>query len=108
MSVPSIILEQLGGQKFIAMTGCKNFVGDKNMLRMTIPKNMSKANRLEITLVDDLYNMRFYKYSAPRLNKKTFQYVDEKVVEVAFFEGIFFDSLCDIFTQVTGMYTRLF
>ena len=44
MSVPKIILEQLGGQKFIAMTGCRNFVGDKNMLRMTIPKNMSKAN----------------------------------------------------------------
>ena len=58
MSVPSIILEQLGGQQFIAMTGCKNFVGDKNKLRMTIPKNMSKANRLEITLINDLYNMR--------------------------------------------------
>lgn len=108
MSVPSIILEQLGGQKFIAMTGCRDFVGDKNKLRMTIPKNMSKANRLEITLRDDLYDMRFYKYSAPRLNKKTFQYTDEKVVEVAHFEGIFFDMLCDIFTQVTGMYTRLF
>ena len=108
MSVPSIILEQLGGQKFIAMTGCKNFVGDRNKLRMTIPKNMSKANRLDITLVNDLYNMRFYKYTAPRLNKKTFEYVDEKIVEVELFEGVYADMLQELFTQVTGMYTRLF
>lgn len=108
MSVPQIILEQLGGQKFIAMTGCKNFVGDKNMLRMTIPKNMSKANRLEITLVNDLYNMRFYKYTAPRLNKKTYEFIDEKIVEIELFEGVYADMLQELFTQVTGMYTRLF
>jgi hypothetical protein len=108
MSVPSIILEQLGGQQFIAMTGCKNFVGDKNKLRMTIPKNMSKANRLEITLINDLYNMRFYKYTAPRLNKTTFQYTDEKIVEVKDYEGVYADMLQVLFTEVTGMYTRLF
>ena len=108
MSVPQIILQQLGGQKFIVMTGCKNFVGDKNKLRMTIPKNMSKANRLDITLRNDLYDMRFYKYSAPRMDKKTFQYIDEKVVEVASFEGVYADMLCNLFTEVTGMYTRLF
>ena len=50
MKAANIILEQLGGNKFIAMTGAKNFVSDGNTLRMTLPKNRSKANRLYVTL----------------------------------------------------------
>ena len=50
MKVAEKILEQLGGQKFIAMTGANHFVADGNTLRMALPKNASKANRLYITL----------------------------------------------------------
>ena len=109
MSVADTILEQLGGHKFVVMTGSSHFVSDKNTLRMKLAKNKSKANKLDITLNwDDTYTMRFYKYTAPRLNKKTFEYVDEKVVEVELFEGVYADMLQELFTQVTGMYTRLF
>lgn len=72
MSVAETILQQLGGQRFTAMTGSKNYLADGNSLRMTLAKNHSKANRLTITLDEatDTYRMRFYKYTAGRLNKK--------------------------------------
>ena len=108
MSVANTILQQLGGNKFIVMTGSKNFLSDGNTLRMSLTKNESKANRLEITLdADDTYTMRFYKYTAGRLNKKTFSWTEDKVVEVNTVNGVYYDMLQPIFTQVTGLYTHL-
>lgn len=108
MSVANTILQQMGGNKFIVMTGSKNFLSDGNTLRMSLAKNISKANRLEVTLdADDLYTMRFYKYTAGRLNKKTWSWTKDKVEEVYTVSGIWFDMLQSVFTQVTGMYTRL-
>lgn len=109
MSVAETILQQLGGQRFTAMTGSKNYLADGNSLRMTLAKNHSKANRLTITLDEatDTYRMRFYRYTPGRLNKKTFEWVPDKVAEVAEFTNVYCDTLQDLFTQVTGMYTRL-
>ena len=62
MNVPATILEQLGGRRFAVMTGSKDFVGDGDTLRMSLARNSSGANRLEITLNGlDLYDMRFYR-----------------------------------------------
>lgn len=108
MTVANTILEQLGGNKFIAMTGAKNLLADGNTLIMTLPKNMSKANRLYITLeADDTYTMHFFKFTPGRLNKKTFEFTEDKVVEVRTIEGVYFDKLQELFTEVTGMYTHL-
>ena len=69
MRIADIILQQLGGNKFLVMTGAKNLVADGNTLRMTLPKNCSRANRLYITLdADDTYTMRFFKYTASRIS----------------------------------------
>ena len=109
VEIANIILEQLGGNKFVVMTGAKHFKAIKNGLRMKIPKNKSKANSLDITLnYDDTYTMRFYRYVAPRLNSKTLMMSEEKLEEVKKFEGVYFDQLQELFTEVTGMYTRLF
>ena len=43
MSVAATILQQLGGHKFVVMTGSSHFVSDKNTLRMKLAKNKSKA-----------------------------------------------------------------
>lgn len=108
MSIANTILNQLGGNKFIAMTGTKNFVSDGNTLRMTLPKNMSKANRLYITLdADDTYTVYFFKFTAGRLNKKTWVFTDDKVTDIYKESCIYCDQLRDIFTHVTGMYTSL-
>jgi hypothetical protein len=109
MRVADIILEQLGGNKFLVMTGAKNLLADGNTLRMSLPKNMSGANKLEITLdATDTYTMRFYKYTAGRLNKKTWSWTEDKVKEIKLLSGVYCDMLQSIFTEVTGMYTRLF
>lgn len=108
MRVADIILEQLVGHKFVVMTGSKNFLADGNTLRMNLAKNGSKANRLWITLdADDTYTMRFFKYTAPRFNSKTLTFTEEKITEVREHKGVYCDMLQDIFTEVTGLYTRL-
>lgn len=112
MGVAEIILSQLGGNKFIAMTGSKNFVAAGNTLRMTLAKNASKANRLYITLgSDDLYTMHFFKYTAGgwRVNHKagTVTEKKEKIEEVKTFYGVYCDQLQELFTEVTKLYTSL-
>lgn len=108
MEIAKNILQQLGGNKFLAMTGSKNLMSDGNKLHMTLPKNMSKANRLTITLdPNDTYTMRFFKFTPGKLNTKTFEYVDHKEKDMKVYDGIYADQLQYIFTSITGMYTRL-
>ena len=108
MSIANTILEQLGGNKFIVMTGAKNFLSDGNTLRMTLPKNRSKANRLYVTLdATDTYTMRFFRYTAGRLNKKTFAWFPDKQEDIKVVSGVYADMLQDIFTATTGMATHL-
>lgn len=107
MKVAEIILEQLGGNKFLAMTGAHHLVSDKNTLQMQLPKNASKANRLHITLdAMDTCTMHFFYYYPGKFNK-FYEWVGEKIQDVEIFEGVYCDMLQDIFTSVTGMYTHL-
>ena len=58
MAIAKTILEQLGGGRFIAFTGAKDFLTIDNGLRFRIGRNASKANRVEIRLNgSDLYDM---------------------------------------------------
>lgn len=108
MRVADIILDQLGGNKFLAMTGAHHLLADGNTLRMQLTRNISPANRLWITLdPDDTYTMRFFKYTAPRFSSKTGTFSAEKVKEVKTVHGVYCDMLQDIFTATTGMYTHL-
>lgn len=108
MSIATTILDQLGGNRFLAMTGANHLVDDGNTLRMTLPKNASKANRLYITLdADDTYTMHFFRFTPGRLNRKTYEWTGDKTQEVKTVSGVYFDMLQDIFTDTTGMYTHL-
>ena len=108
MEIARTIIEQLGGNRFIAMTGSKDFVSDGNTLHMTLSRNKSGANRLDITLTaDDLYDMRFFKYSPGNYNAVTFVWKNEKTVEVKEYKGVFDTMLRELFTEVTGMITSL-
>ena len=109
MSVGAEIWRQLGGKRFEVMTGANHFVSDKNSLRMILPRNGSKANRLEVTLNGlDLYDMRFYRQTGGTWDSKKFEFRPIKVVEDKTYTDIYCDQLEEIFTQHTGMYTRLF
>lgn len=69
---------------------------------MELAKNKSEANMLEIIYNsgNDLYIMRFYKCTFSKFNKKTF-------TQIELFEDIYSDMLQKIFTDVTGLHTKL-
>lgn len=95
------ILEQLGGRKFLAMTGSKNLAYDNGgrTLQMHLTRNNAKAKYLRITLeANDTYTMVF--------SKPTGMYGMD-LQEVAKYEGVYNDMLQTLFTKVTGLQTTL-
>lgn len=108
MSIPETIYQQLGGGRFAMFTGCKDFVGDKNSLRMSIPRNHSKANRLTVTYDygTDTYSMRFWRFTPFRFDHKTGVIHPEKFTDLKVVDGIYCDQLQEIFTDFTWLYTH--
>ena len=110
MSVAEEILRQLGGRRFIAMTGAKNFLKDEknNWMSFRIGRNASKANYVKITLTpDDLYTMEFIRCTSPRLNHKTGVFTEGKRTVLEKREGLWCDMLESTFSEVTGLETRM-
>ena len=100
--IAKTILQQIGGRRFTAMTGSRDFIDMGNAFRERITGNNRSGNRLDI-IYDagaDLYNMRFYRRT---FSKKTFECKEK---DIAVHEGIYFDMLEEMFTMVTGLYTR--
>lgn len=94
----STVLEQLGGNRFIAMIGAKEFVKDeqKRNIAFKIGRNSKSINYVRITLNGkDLYDMEFIRT----------RNLDIKVVNRV--TDVYADQLQDIFTENTGMYTHL-
>ena len=90
-------LKQLGGNRFIAMTGAKHFGVGPNGMSFKIGKNSKRVNHVTIDYDRgrDLYNMKFDWVTIKGIkNKKTLK-------------GIYADQLQDMFTKYTGMYTSL-
>lgn len=96
-TVGQIILQQLGGNKFIAMTGAKMFVQSDNSLQFRIPKFPGvKVNFVKIILEpSDTYRVQFMK-----IRGTTFETIAER-------EDIYAENLKDVFTRVTGLRTSL-
>lgn len=111
MTVAQTIYEQLGGGKFVAMTGAKYFTAIENGLQFRIGRNASKANVVKITLNGlDLYDIEFikhveYKFTISK-DGKSFKERPESWQTVAAENDIYADMLQDVFTAVTGMYTH--
>ena len=97
MSVAKTILSQLGGNKFAAMTGAKNFVDCGDALSMRIGRNKTSSNYLKITLnMMDLYDVRFSRVSLKGGERSVTEY-----------NNIFNDQLVEVFEKHTGMYASL-
>jgi hypothetical protein len=95
--VAHTILNQLGGQRFIAMTGAKKFSAGDECLNFWIPLK-NGINNVNIALdVNDTYRMTFNKWNAKKLENRL-------VYTVA---NVYWDQLQDIFTEQTGLYTKL-
>ena len=90
-------LRQLGGNRFIAMTGAKHFGVGPNGMSFKIGRNSKRVNHVTIDYDRgrDLYNMKFDWVTIKGIqNKKKLK-------------GIYADQLQDMFTKYTGMYTSL-
>ena len=96
MKTAQTIINQLGGNKFIVMTGAKNFVAGDSMLMFSIGRGAkSGINKIKIQLNNnDLYNVFFF-------NTKKAEYT------VSNFENVYTEDLTPLFTIETGFRTSL-
>lgn len=105
--IARIIHNQLGGTRFDLMTGSYNFVVIDNGIEFKLRRNQSKANWMEIKLNGlDLYDIKFLKVRGGNVNKK-YEYVPITTETVKEINNVYFDQLQELFTQETGLYTRL-
>ena len=94
--IAQTILNQLGGNRFIAMTGASSFSYGDNTLSFRIGSNPKKVKAVRITLEpSDTYKMEFL-----AIRKMEVKTLSEKV-------GVYCDMLQEIFTNETGLYTKL-
>jgi|WetSurMetagenome_2_1015567.scaffolds.fasta_scaffold1483765_1 hypothetical protein len=90
--VAKIILQQLGGSKFIAMTGAKHFSGTERSLTGSLGKNPKSVHTFKVTLdPDDTYFVTFYRLRAGKCTR---------VSEVYGVDG---DQLVETFERETGL-----
>jgi hypothetical protein len=112
IEVAKTILSQLGGNRFIMMTGSKNLLSCDNgtALRMQLISNKAKAKFLKIKLeANDTYTMTFSKVKRTKdtdLAALGVTYYHEEYVEVKTLENVYDDMLQEVFTEVTGLYTH--
>lgn len=94
-------MQQIGGKRFAIMTGSRNFMDLGDGVRMNLARNKTSANRLAITLDKgtDTYRMQFYRMTVSK-------HFEVKTKDIAVYEGVYCDMLEEIFTSVTGLYTR--
>lgn len=101
------ILQQLGGQRFVAMTGAKNFIALENGIQFDLPKYAGvKTNRVCIFLNNnDLYDIEFgriFKKKDPEYGVMMPMY---EVIAKAL--DIYAENLRSSFTTFTGLDTSL-
>ncbi len=100
-SVAETILMQLGGNRFLAMTGAKNLVGAENYLQFDVPARLAKngVNKVRITLTpSDTYELKAFKFSrrtleCPQVGETT--------------SNVYVENLRSAFTRLSGLDTSL-
>lgn len=100
MNIAQTILAQLGGNKFLAMTGARNLVGDahceRGSLSFKVGKNANGVTHVRITLTTaDLYRVESLKVRGMT------------IATLATADGVYADQLRATFTAQTGLDTSL-
>jgi hypothetical protein len=91
MTVARTILDQLGGERFVAMTGAREFVGSGDSLTFKVGVNPKRVSQVRVTLTPaDLYSVTFFRFGkAPQI------------------ENVYCTMLEAVFSERTGLYTQL-
>jgi hypothetical protein len=98
MSVAETILAQLGGNKFLAMTGAKYLTAHDDALSFKLPPSFASSgiNYVKITLTPmDVYTVEAYRLRGV------------KATLVESYDNVYVDMLRSVFTKVTGLNTSL-
>jgi len=96
LQVAQTILQQLGGAKFVVMTGATSFAGGTDALSMRIGRNAAGITAVKITLTPlDLYTITYYRMRG------------SKVEIVREDENVYAEDLQGFFTRATGLDTHL-
>lgn len=100
LAIATTILSQLGGNRFLAMTGARNLITVENGLSFSLPRQREFVkdgiSRVTVKLTaEDLYDVEYGKM------------VGLKYVPVRKDEGLFCDQLQAFFTRATGLDTHL-
>lgn len=111
MTVATTILEQLGGRKFIVMTGAKNLTAHSHTagspdtaLSFRLPSGFASSgiNYVKITLNGlDLYDVEFSRIGRKRQGRMP------AVTRIHTETGIYADQLREVFRLHTGLHTSL-
>lgn len=95
MQVAQTILSQLGGNRFVVMTGAKNLTGRADGLSFKIGRNSHKVTHVRVTLnARDTYTCEFLNIRGT--NIKTLQTVDD----------VYCEDLQRVFKAATGIHTH--
>lgn len=96
--VSRTILDQLGGRRFLAMTGAKDLLGSSDALMFRLPSGFAKdgINMVKISLRQtDTYTVEALRLGLP----------ESKIIERMDF--VYVEDLQRIFTKLTGLDTHL-
>jgi hypothetical protein len=93
MEVAKTILEQLGGNKFLVMTGAKDLVALESGLRFKLGRKFFTVRLNQF----DTYDLTLSTFSMKTLEHKI---IDENT-------GVYVSDLRNMFTAMTGLYCTL-
>lgn len=101
MDIAKTILAQLGGSRFRAMTGAKDFLSTERGLIFGLPRYPGvRTNKVRITLdADDTYSVEFMRI-AKKAGVPTVTTLDT-------ISGVYADNLREVFEGYTGLATAL-
>jgi hypothetical protein len=99
LTIAKTILEQLGGNRFVVMTGARNISGsekDKSLSFKLPMKTKNQCNYVRITLTpSDLYSVEFLSIRGTSFKVK------------GTVDDVYCDQLLSTFETATGIYGRL-
>lgn len=101
--VATTILHQLGGRRFLAMTGAKGLIGSDRVLGFKLPRAKDGINYVRVFLnANDTYNIQFRRVTT---NFQSAARHGDRIIREL--DGVYADDLQRLFTEATGLYTHL-
>lgn len=102
--IASTILEQLGGGRFIAMTGAKEFIAIDSGLQFKLPQKPHYTRDGINTIIIKLAASDTYEFSALKTITRKGVSGMKSLFQCS---GLYFDQLESTFTEATGLDTHL-